>query len=306
MENVSVDTLKNVEVNEVIQVGLYWSKTAEGLEVFQIEQDIIIAQEEKEENEMKIKVVSERPEKPQKESKEDQPLVLVKPPTLLCIFVKPYKGWNLELLLHAASFMCRILTGPAMRLVRHMYLLFRCFEWASPHEGIDTKEVYGMTMPKATPLVVAATPRLTTHIYHSHKPLIFSHLSEGYDDPSTSKGKGIHCDYFLARLLKFDNGEEFCPKNHIVAATGSRTRGRSRDQPKDGLQDPVVQRHGDGGGVVLERCSLESPCEFLTGSTRKPQTAQASEQLHLTINVAPSAPRTCWHRIIISLLPLSK
>ncbi|KAK9100147.1 hypothetical protein Scep_023577 [Stephania cephalantha] len=60
-ENMNVDTLKNVEVDE-------------------------------EENEMKIEVISERREEPQKESKEDQPLVLVKPPTIPCILVKPYKG----------------------------------------------------------------------------------------------------------------------------------------------------------------------------------------------------------------------
>ncbi|KAK9112278.1 hypothetical protein Scep_019797 [Stephania cephalantha] len=42
-ENVSVDTLKNVEVNEVTQVEDYWSETVEELEVFQIEPDIIIA-----------------------------------------------------------------------------------------------------------------------------------------------------------------------------------------------------------------------------------------------------------------------
>ncbi|KAK9125364.1 hypothetical protein Scep_014210 [Stephania cephalantha] len=91
-ENVSVDALNSVEVNEDTQVEDYWSETAEGLEAFQTEPKIIIAQDEEEENEMKIEVVSERPEEPQKESKEDQPLVLVKPPTLPCIFVKPFKG----------------------------------------------------------------------------------------------------------------------------------------------------------------------------------------------------------------------
>ncbi|KAK9088523.1 hypothetical protein Scep_027605 [Stephania cephalantha] len=90
-ENVSADTLKNVEVNEVTQVEDYSSETMEELEVFQTESDIIIAQDEEEENEMKIEVISERPEESQKESEEDQPLVLVKPPTLPCI-VKPYKG----------------------------------------------------------------------------------------------------------------------------------------------------------------------------------------------------------------------
>ncbi|KAK9166156.1 hypothetical protein Scep_001347 [Stephania cephalantha] len=59
-ENVNVDTLKNVEVNEVTQ--------------------------------MKIEVISERPEEPQTASKEDQHLVFVKPPTLPYIIVKPYKG----------------------------------------------------------------------------------------------------------------------------------------------------------------------------------------------------------------------
>ncbi|KAK9100520.1 hypothetical protein Scep_023950 [Stephania cephalantha] len=91
-ENASVDTLRNVEVNEVTQVEDYWSKTTEELAVFQIEPEIVIAQNEEQKNEMKIEVISERPEEPQKESKEDQPLVLVIPPTLPCIFVKTYKG----------------------------------------------------------------------------------------------------------------------------------------------------------------------------------------------------------------------
>ncbi|KAK9151572.1 hypothetical protein Syun_009881 [Stephania yunnanensis] len=41
---------------------------------------------------LEIGVISEQPDEPQIESKEDQPLVLVKPPTLPCIFVKPYTG----------------------------------------------------------------------------------------------------------------------------------------------------------------------------------------------------------------------
>ncbi|KAK9157448.1 hypothetical protein Scep_004022 [Stephania cephalantha] len=86
-ENVIVDTLKNVEVNEVTQVENYWCETTKGLEVLQIEPKIVIAQDEEEEIEKEIEVISERPEEPQKESKEDQPLVLVKPPTLPCIFV---------------------------------------------------------------------------------------------------------------------------------------------------------------------------------------------------------------------------
>ncbi|KAK9140042.1 hypothetical protein Scep_009723 [Stephania cephalantha] len=91
-ENMNVNMLKNVEVDEVTQVEDYWSETSEGIEVFQIELEIVIAQNKDEENELKIEVISERREEPQKESNEDQPLVLVKPPTLPCILVKPYKG----------------------------------------------------------------------------------------------------------------------------------------------------------------------------------------------------------------------
>ncbi|KAK9118289.1 hypothetical protein Scep_016382 [Stephania cephalantha] len=60
-ENVNVDTLRNIENDD-------------------------------DEAAIEIGVISERPEEPQIESKEDQPLVLVKPPTLPCIFVKPYTG----------------------------------------------------------------------------------------------------------------------------------------------------------------------------------------------------------------------
>ncbi|KAK9112342.1 hypothetical protein Scep_019861 [Stephania cephalantha] len=66
----NVDTLKSVEVDEVTQVEDYWSETVEGLEVFQIESVIVVAQDEKE-NEMKIDVISEMPKEPQKESEED-------------------------------------------------------------------------------------------------------------------------------------------------------------------------------------------------------------------------------------------
>ncbi|XP_010054863.2 cytochrome P450 703A2 [Eucalyptus grandis] len=48
--------------------------------------------------------------------------------------------------------------------------LFHCFEWSPPGgmrpEDIDTAEVYGMTMPKARPLVALARPRLAEHLYH--------------------------------------------------------------------------------------------------------------------------------------------
>nr|ACN36201.1 unknown [Zea mays] len=47
--------------------------------------------------------------------------------------------------------------------------LFHCFDWSPPDglrpEDVDTREVYGMTMPKATPLVAVATPRLPPHLY---------------------------------------------------------------------------------------------------------------------------------------------
>ncbi|XP_047335464.1 cytochrome P450 703A2 [Impatiens glandulifera] len=47
--------------------------------------------------------------------------------------------------------------------------LFHCFDW-NPPEGlrsdeIDTMEVYGMTMPKARPLMALAKPRLASHFY---------------------------------------------------------------------------------------------------------------------------------------------
>lgn len=49
--------------------------------------------------------------------------------------------------------------------------LFHCFDWAPP-EGmepgdIETDEVYGMTMPKARPLMAVARPRLAPHLYRS-------------------------------------------------------------------------------------------------------------------------------------------
>lgn len=48
--------------------------------------------------------------------------------------------------------------------------LFHCFDWKPPEglrpQDIDTKEVYGMTMPKVQPLMAVATPRLPNHMYH--------------------------------------------------------------------------------------------------------------------------------------------
>ncbi|XP_055808207.1 cytochrome P450 703A2 [Solanum dulcamara] len=47
--------------------------------------------------------------------------------------------------------------------------LFHCYDWSPPngikHEDIDTNEVYGMTMPKAKPLMAIAKPRLRAHLY---------------------------------------------------------------------------------------------------------------------------------------------
>lgn len=47
--------------------------------------------------------------------------------------------------------------------------LFHCFDWAPPDglrpEDIDSHEVYGMTMPKAQPLMAIARPRLAEHLY---------------------------------------------------------------------------------------------------------------------------------------------
>ncbi|KAK9146829.1 hypothetical protein Sjap_006732 [Stephania japonica] len=91
-ETMSVIPLESVEVNEVTPIEDYWSKPEEIIEVSLHEPDISIAQNETDEAEKEIDVILERPEELQKESKEDQPLVLVKPPTLPCIFVRPYKG----------------------------------------------------------------------------------------------------------------------------------------------------------------------------------------------------------------------
>ncbi|KAK9131199.1 hypothetical protein Sjap_011686 [Stephania japonica] len=91
-KTMSAIPLESVEVNEVTLVEEYWSEPEETIEVSFHEPDIIIAQNEADEAEKEIDVISERPEEPQTESKEDQPLVLVKPPTLPCLPVKFTKG----------------------------------------------------------------------------------------------------------------------------------------------------------------------------------------------------------------------
>ncbi|KAK9127458.1 hypothetical protein Syun_016255 [Stephania yunnanensis] len=90
-ENVDVDTLSNVEENVDTPVENYWRETMQGLEVLPIEPDMSIAPNDDDDDvALEIGVISNRSEEPQIESKEDQPLVLVKPPTLPCIFAKPY------------------------------------------------------------------------------------------------------------------------------------------------------------------------------------------------------------------------
>ncbi|KAK9121476.1 hypothetical protein Syun_019093 [Stephania yunnanensis] len=69
----------------------YLIDTSEECEVFQIKPEIVIALNEGE-DEMKIDVNSDKSEMPQIESEENQPLVLVRPPTLPCTFGTPYKG----------------------------------------------------------------------------------------------------------------------------------------------------------------------------------------------------------------------
>ncbi|KAK9092989.1 hypothetical protein Syun_027900 [Stephania yunnanensis] len=81
----SDNTLTSLEVYDVTQVEDYLIETSKECEVFQIEPEIVIALNERE-DEMKINVNSDKPEMPQIESEEDQPLVLVQPFTLPCTF----------------------------------------------------------------------------------------------------------------------------------------------------------------------------------------------------------------------------
>ncbi|KAK9092647.1 hypothetical protein Syun_027558 [Stephania yunnanensis] len=95
-ENVDVDTLSNVEENVDTPVENYWRETTQGLEVLPIEPDMSIAPNDDDDVALEIGVISKRSEEPHIESKEDQPLVLVKPPTLTCIFDKPYTGVEIK------------------------------------------------------------------------------------------------------------------------------------------------------------------------------------------------------------------
>ncbi|KAK9162785.1 hypothetical protein Syun_003687 [Stephania yunnanensis] len=74
-EDVSDDTLTNLEVREDIQPEDYVMEISKECEVFQIEPEIVIALNEGE-NEMKIDVDSDKPKMQQIESKENQPLVV--------------------------------------------------------------------------------------------------------------------------------------------------------------------------------------------------------------------------------------
>ncbi|KAK9110016.1 hypothetical protein Sjap_018076 [Stephania japonica] len=87
---------RSVEFDEFSILDEYLSEPEKTLDVSLHEPEITIAQSTYDEVEKYIEVVSERPEEPQKESKEDQPLVLVKPPTLPSIFVRPYKGVDVK------------------------------------------------------------------------------------------------------------------------------------------------------------------------------------------------------------------
>ncbi|KAK9082437.1 hypothetical protein Syun_031179 [Stephania yunnanensis] len=91
-ETVNADTSKSVEFDEFSIVDEHLSEPEETLDISSPEPDITIAQYDDDEAEKEIGVISERPEEPQIESKEDQPLLLAKPPTLPCIFVRPCKG----------------------------------------------------------------------------------------------------------------------------------------------------------------------------------------------------------------------
>ncbi|KAK9128009.1 hypothetical protein Syun_016806 [Stephania yunnanensis] len=91
-ETVNAYTSKSVEFDEFSIVDEHLSEPEETLDVSSHEPDITITQYDDDDAALEIGVISERPEEPQIESNEDQPLVLVKPLTLLCIFDKPYTG----------------------------------------------------------------------------------------------------------------------------------------------------------------------------------------------------------------------
>ncbi|KAK9160332.1 hypothetical protein Syun_006673 [Stephania yunnanensis] len=138
-EDVSVDTLTSLEVKDDTQMEDYLIDTSEECEVFQIEPEIVIALNEGEDD-MKIDVNSDKQEKLQIESEEDQPLVLVQPPTLPCTFGTPYKGVEvrerLEIFYNADTF---VLDEPDT---------IDSFVLEVPNELLNMKEGVHASLPK--------------------------------------------------------------------------------------------------------------------------------------------------------------
>ncbi|KAK9157704.1 hypothetical protein Scep_004278 [Stephania cephalantha] len=115
-EDVSVDTLKNLEVNEVTQMEDYLREPSE----------------------------EHKPVKPQIESEEDQPLVLVQLPTLPSTFATPYKGERSQIFYTADTF---VLDDPDATY---------SFVLEVPNELLNLKEGVHASLPKYVdaPLVV--------------------------------------------------------------------------------------------------------------------------------------------------------
>ncbi|KAK9144258.1 hypothetical protein Sjap_004161 [Stephania japonica] len=93
-KTMSAIPLESVEVNEVTPIEDYWSEPEEIIEVSLHEPDISIAQNEADEAEKETDVILERRRNRKKRARKTNLSVLVKPPTLPCIFVRPYKGWS--------------------------------------------------------------------------------------------------------------------------------------------------------------------------------------------------------------------
>ncbi|KAK9094382.1 hypothetical protein Scep_025851 [Stephania cephalantha] len=92
----SAITLKGVEEDE------YWSDPKDEVKISPLEPEVITVEVHEKEVKKKIEFALERPEELEEESKENQPLVLVKPPTLPRILVEFEMGveekGNLEIL----------------------------------------------------------------------------------------------------------------------------------------------------------------------------------------------------------------
>ncbi|KAK9107343.1 hypothetical protein Syun_023354 [Stephania yunnanensis] len=138
-EDMSDDTLTNLEAKEDTQMEDYLIETSDECEVFPIEPEIVIALNEGEDA-MNINVNSVKSEMPQIESKEDQPLVLVRPPTLPCIYGTPYKGVQvrerLQIFYTADTF---VLDEPDM---------IYSFVLEVPDELLNLKEGVHVSLPK--------------------------------------------------------------------------------------------------------------------------------------------------------------